>query len=283
MVNLDDGGAPCLVVLAPESDRGRRIPLTRDRLIVGRERGCDVRFTDLGVSRTHAAVQWHGDAVYVEDLGSSGGTFVNGAATRALRELRSGDVLAFASVTARLEGGAVSLAGVDDTSTMVHPAAAPVTGQTGPVHTGAVHTGAVQTGAVQCRHYLQHLSQQRERFLRDVAATRTRARWLAWTGLVLFGVGAGTFAAADLSFLRQIGHAIRTGAAPPSTASLLGREVAGIPLGLADGALAMVGLMLLVTGIVLHIVAAARRRRADRDFTPRPAAPVAPARAVQCG
>ncbi len=100
---------------------------------------------------------------------------------------------------------------------------------------------------------------------------------------MLFGVGAGTFAAADLSFLKQIGAAIRTGAAPPSTASLFGREVAGVPLGLADGSLAMVGLMLLVTGIVLYFVAAARRRRADRDFTPRPAGPVAPARAAQCG
>jgi pSer/pThr/pTyr-binding forkhead associated (FHA) protein len=272
MVNLDGGGAPCLVVLAPESDRGRRIPLTRERLIVGRERGCDVRFDDLGVSRTHAAVQRHGDAVFVEDLGSSGGTFVNGAVTTALRELRSGDLLAFASVTARLEGGPVSLASVDDTSTMAHPAAGAGAGPTpGPA------------GEVQCHHYLQHLSQQRESFLRDVAATRTRARWLAWTGFVLFGVGAGTFTAADLSFLKQIGAAIRTGAAPPSTASLFGREVAGVPLGLADGLLAMVGLMLLVTGIVLYFVAAARRRRADRDFTPRPAGPVAPARAAQCG
>ena len=271
MVNLDGGGAPCLVVLAPEPDRGRRIPLTRERLIVGRDRGCDVRFDDLGVSRAHAAVQRHGDAVFVEDLGSSGGTFVNGVATTALRELRSGDLLAFASVTARLEGGPVSLASVDETSTMAHPAApAPV-------------PGPGRAGEIQCHHYLQHLSQQRESFLRGVAATRTRARWLAWTGLVLFVVGAGTFAAADLSFLKQISAAIRTGAAPPSTAGLFGREVAGIPLGLADGALAVVGLMLLVTGIVLFMVAAARRRRADRDFPPRPAVPVAPARAVQCG
>jgi hypothetical protein len=267
MVNLDGGGAPCLVVLAPETDRGRRIPLTRDRLIVGRERGCDVRFDDLAVSRTHAAVQRNGDAVFVEDLGSSGGTFVNGVATTALRELRSGDLLAFASVTARLDGGPASLASVDDTSTMAHPAA-PAPGP---------------AGEVQCHHYLQHLSQQRESFLRGVAATRTRARWLAWTGLVLFVVGAGTFAAADLSFLKQIGAAVRTGAAPPSTAGLFGREAAGIPLGLADGALAVAGLLLLVTGIVLFMVAAARRRRADRDFTPGPAAPVAPARAVQCG
>ena len=260
MGNLDRGGAPCLVVLAPESDRGRRIPLTAARLIVGRERGCDVRFDDLGVSRTHAVVQRHGDAVFVEDLGSSGGTFVNGAVTTALRELRSGDLLAFASVTARLEGGPVSLARVDDTSTMVHPAVA-----AGP------EPAPGSAGDVQCHHYLHHLSQQRETFLAGVAATRTRARWLAWTGLALFTVGAGTFAAADLSFLRQLGVAIRTRTPLPSTASLFGREVAGVPLGLADGSLALLGLLLLVTGLGLCLVAAARRRRADRDFTPRPA------------
>ncbi len=100
---------------------------------------------------------------------------------------------------------------------------------------------------------------------------------------MLFGVGAGTFAAADLSFLKQLAAAIRTGTALPSAASLFGREVAGVPLGLADGSLALVGLMLLITGIALYLLAAARRRRADRDFTPRPAGPVAPARAAQCG
>jgi pSer/pThr/pTyr-binding forkhead associated (FHA) protein len=262
MGNLDRGGGPCLVVLAPESDRGRRIPLTAARLIVGRERGCDVRFEDLGVSRTHAAVQRHGDAVFVEDLGSSGGTFVNGAITTALRELRSGDLLAFASVTARLEGGPVSLARVDDTSTMVHPAVAAVP---------KPEPAPEPAGDVQCHHYLDHLSQQRESFLAGVAATRTRARWLAWTGLVLFTVGAGTFAAADLRFLKQLGVAIRTRTPLPSTASLFGREVAGVPLGLADGSLALLGLLLLVTGLGLCLVAAARRRRADRDFTPRPA------------
>ena len=275
MGNLDGGGAPCLVVLAPESDRGRRIPLTGPRLIVGREHGCDVRFEDLGVSRTHAAVQRHGEAVFVEDLGSSGGTFVNGARTTPLRELRSGDLLAFASVTARLEGGPVSLARVDDTSTMVQPAT--------PASAPAPAAAPGPPGDGHCHHYLQHLSQQRESFLAGAAAIRTRARWLAWTGLALFAVGAGTFAAADLRFLRQLGAAIRAGAAPPSTAGLSGREVAGVPLGLADGSLALVGLVLLLTGIGLHLLAAARRRRADRDFSPRPAVPVAPARAAQCG
>ncbi len=75
---VQNGGMPHLLVLAPDSDRGRRIPLNRDYLVVGREPTCDVRFDDPCVSRTHAALRRHGNAVYVEDLGSSAGTFVNG-------------------------------------------------------------------------------------------------------------------------------------------------------------------------------------------------------------
>jgi pSer/pThr/pTyr-binding forkhead associated (FHA) protein len=59
---------------------------------VGREQTCDVRFDDPHVSRAHAALQRRGNRVYVEDLGSSGGTFVNGAVTTAARELRAGQV-----------------------------------------------------------------------------------------------------------------------------------------------------------------------------------------------
>jgi pSer/pThr/pTyr-binding forkhead associated (FHA) protein len=106
-MRLDSGGMPHLVVLAPDSDRGRRIPLDRDYLVVGREQTCDVRFDDPHVSRTHAALRRRGNTVYVEDLGSSGGTFVNGAATTAAHELRVGDVLTFASVSAQLESSSV--------------------------------------------------------------------------------------------------------------------------------------------------------------------------------
>jgi hypothetical protein len=64
MMRLDSGGTPHLVVLAPDSDRGRRIPLDRDYLVVGREQTCDVWFNDPHVSRTHAALQRRGNRVY---------------------------------------------------------------------------------------------------------------------------------------------------------------------------------------------------------------------------
>jgi hypothetical protein len=57
MMRLENGGMPHLVVLAPDSDRDRRIPLDGDYMVPGRKPTCDVRFDDPGVSRANAALQ----------------------------------------------------------------------------------------------------------------------------------------------------------------------------------------------------------------------------------
>jgi hypothetical protein len=78
--------------------------------------------------------------------------------------------------------------------------------------------------------------------------------------------GFGIFVAADLSFIKGISGAIQNGGEPPPTISPFGREIGGVPFGLAGWALAALGMIMLVVGIVLHIVATSRRRRAYRDF-----------------
>jgi FHA domain len=260
MMRLDSGTMPYLVVLLPDSDRGRRIPLDRDYLVIGREQTCDVRFADPQVSRTHAALRRRGTRVYVEDLGSSAGTFVNGTVTTAARELHTGDVLTFASVTARLEsGGSVA----DETSPMAaRPTEAAVVRQIDEQHAAVINN----VDRDQYISHVQYVNQQRENFLREVAATKTKARWLAWTGFLMFVVGFGIFAAADLSFIKGISDAIQNGGEPSRTTSPFGREVGGVPVGLAGWALAALGAILLIVGIVLHIVATSRRKRAYRDF-----------------
>ena len=220
MTRLDNGGTPHLVVLAPDSDRGRRIPLNRDYLVVGREQTSDVWFDDPHVSRTHAALQRRGNRVYVEDLGSSGGTFVNGAATIAARELHAGDVLSFASVRARLESGATV---ADETSALPSPSAeAVVVHQIDEQRAGVINN----VDRDQYISHVQYVNQQRENFLREVAGTKTKARWLAWTGFLMFVVGFGIFAAADLSFIKGINDAIQNGGEPPPTTSPFGRKSA---------------------------------------------------------
>jgi FHA domain len=259
---MDESSAsvPQLVVLSPDSCRGHRIELINDYLVVGRDPGCDVRLDDPHVSRTHAALQRRGTAVQVLDLGSSGGTFVNGYPATTARELRPGDLVAFATVKARFDAGS------------------PVTDQTQamPAHSGpARYSIGRQDGEIisnvgrdQYNAQIQQVVQQRDSFLRDIASTRTRARWLICVGFVMFVVGFGLFAAADLSFLKQIAHDITRSQQqlPPPPASPFGGDILGVPSGLLGWALAAIGTLLLIVGIVLHVIATARRRRVEREL-----------------
>lgn len=256
-------GVPHLVVLAPDTCSGQRIELAGDYLVVGREPTCDVRFDDPHVSRTHAALQRRGNAVYVQDLGSSGGTFVNGTpATTAA--LRGGDVVAFATVQARFE--AVPSV-TDETRTM--PAQTRPGAPAGPAHYSIGRQDAEvisNVGRDQYNAHVQQVVQQRDNFLREIAATRTKARWLAWIGFLLFVVGFGLFAAADLSFIKQISNDIQNRNAPTSITGPFGHDVGGVPSGLLGAAMATIGMLLLVVGIVLHVVATSRRRRVEREL-----------------
>jgi hypothetical protein len=258
-MRAETSGTPHLTVLAPESDRGRRISLNKDYQVVGREPTCDVRFDDPCVSRAHAALQRRGNAVYVQDLGSSAGTFVNGESAVAARELHAGDVLTFASVEARLEPGD---SGGDQTRTMAaRPAGAGLV-----QHIDKQEADYIHYDERKYNWHVQNVNQQRENFLREVAGTKTKARWLAWTGFLLFVVGFGIFAAADLSFIKSISDSIQNGDSAPPTTGLLGREVGGVPIGLAGWALAAAGMLLFIVGIVLHVIATSRRKQAYRDF-----------------
>ncbi len=290
---------PRLVLLAPEPFRGRRVELAADYLTVGREPTCDVCLDDPHVSRTHAALQRHGGAVYLQDLGSSGGTFVNGSpATRV--ELHQGDIVTFASVQARFEAGppvtaeTKAMPGQSRPTRAMPAQAAPWAGAT-PPRMPPEPAGAAErpepnptefqpagqaryeigrqdghvisnVGRDQYNAHVQQVIQQRDSFLREVAATRTKARWLVWLGLLLFVAGFALFAAADLNFLKQIASDIQSNGTPPPPSNPFGRPIFGIPSGLLGWAIGAVGGLMLIIGIVLHIVATSRRKRVERDY-----------------
>jgi pSer/pThr/pTyr-binding forkhead associated (FHA) protein len=263
-----------LVVLEPETDRGRRIPLDKEYQVVGRETGCDVHFDDHCVSRRHAALWHRGRSVYVEDLGSSAGTQVNGQAAVPSQPLHTGDVLTFATVRARLESTDPS--GAQTMAMSARPA------QRGPIQPTPIQPAPIQPGLVQhvgtqnadvihyderqYNSYVQNVNAQRESFLREVAGTKSKARWLAWGGFAMFVAGFGVFAAADLAFIKSIADSISNGDETPSVTSPFGRSVGGVPIGLAGWALAAIGMLLLIVGIVLHVIATSRRKRAYREF-----------------
>jgi pSer/pThr/pTyr-binding forkhead associated (FHA) protein len=270
---------PRLVVLAPEAIRGRQVELAADYLTVGREPTCDVHLDDPRVSRTHAALQRRGGAVYVQDLGSLGGTFVNGSpATRA--ELRPGDVVAFATVQARFEGAPPFAEQTQVMPVQAAPRAEPAPGRA-PAEAVRYEIGHQEAqeisnvGRDQYNAHVQQVIQRRDSFMREIAGTKTKARWLVWLGLLLFVVGFAMFAAADLNFIKQISNDLQSNGTPPPPTNPFGHPLLGIPSGLLGWAIAAIGALMLIIGIALHIVATSRRRRVEREY-PLPWPPTVP-------
>jgi pSer/pThr/pTyr-binding forkhead associated (FHA) protein len=82
-----------LVVVEPPERKGHAFPLG-DELTVGRAEGCGVTIPDdTFVSQVHARVFRRDGSLYVEDLGSTNGTFVNKKPVSAAVPLRKGDRL----------------------------------------------------------------------------------------------------------------------------------------------------------------------------------------------
>jgi pSer/pThr/pTyr-binding forkhead associated (FHA) protein len=65
-----------LVVVEPAEQKGRVFPLG-DELTVGRAAGCQVTLDDTYVSQLHARVFARDGELFVEDLGSTNGTYLN--------------------------------------------------------------------------------------------------------------------------------------------------------------------------------------------------------------
>jgi tetratricopeptide (TPR) repeat protein len=91
---------PRLVIAGLE---GRRvIPLSRMPLTIGRESHTDIALDDPRVSRQHARLSYHQQRIWLTDLRSSNGTFVNGAPIQE-RALQPGDTLSFGGLEVTFE------------------------------------------------------------------------------------------------------------------------------------------------------------------------------------
>jgi hypothetical protein len=250
---------PTLVVLSSGADLGRRIVLERAEIVVGRAPSSDLRFDDPGVSRTHAVLRRRGAAVYLEDTGSTSGTFVNRNRVTAPRQLHPGDVIALAGVVLRFEGQSRA-------ADVTHVGGLPPVPSDGR-RTGEVRydVGHQQAEMINNIGRDQFLIQQRENFLREVAGTRTKARYLILLGFILIVVGFSMFAGGVLSFLNQIPQydGFDTSSEMPTP---FGNDVFGVPSGLLGWALAAAGMFVLVVGVVMHVVATSRRKRVDQNY-----------------
>ncbi len=70
------GGGASLRILLPPELKGRAFPLTEE-ITLGRAAGCQVTLEDTYASQLHARVFQRDGTVYVEDLGSTNGTYLN--------------------------------------------------------------------------------------------------------------------------------------------------------------------------------------------------------------
>jgi hypothetical protein len=98
-------GAPELIVedsdiLAPET----RFSVGDGATSIGRSSMSDIVLrSDDYASGRHARLTRHGGLLYVEDMGSTNGTFVNGRKTVGATPLREGDIVRIGSTTFRYE------------------------------------------------------------------------------------------------------------------------------------------------------------------------------------
>ncbi len=81
------------LIVASGKSAGRTIAIKRNKLLIGRAEECDVRPLSEEVSRRHCAVHVGPADVWVEDLGSRNGTFVNGEKIAAKIRVKDGDII----------------------------------------------------------------------------------------------------------------------------------------------------------------------------------------------
>jgi predicted component of type VI protein secretion system len=86
-----------LVMFRADGER-RSFSIVRDMTVVGRREDCDLRIPLGEVSRKHCRLIKDGEAIRIEDLGSSNGTFHNGERTREAT-LAAGDTIQIGPVT----------------------------------------------------------------------------------------------------------------------------------------------------------------------------------------
>jgi hypothetical protein len=74
---------------------GKNFPLDQEEVLLGRDLANDIAIGDPEVSRRHARFFVRDEDIYVEDLGSTNGTFLNGERISSPKQLRTGDVITF--------------------------------------------------------------------------------------------------------------------------------------------------------------------------------------------
>lgn len=131
------------LIVASGKSAGRSISIKRNRLLIGRAEECDVRPLSEDVSRRHCEVIVGPAEVWVADLGSRNGTFVNGQRIAEKTKVADGDIIRVGVLELKVAcSDPAAKAGTDDDVSRwlvadEKPAGMFDTTQTLPIQTGA--------------------------------------------------------------------------------------------------------------------------------------------------
>lgn len=91
------------LVIAEGKEAGREFVFEQESVLIGRTSDCDVVLYDPGVSRKHARIFSETAGYFVEDMGSSNGTKVNGSIIKK-KQLADGDAISLGPVVFNFAG-----------------------------------------------------------------------------------------------------------------------------------------------------------------------------------
>lgn len=90
------------LIVASGKSAGRSIAIKRNKLLIGRAEQCDIRPLSEEVSRRHCQVTVGPAEVWVEDLGSRNGTYVNNVRIAERTKVSDGDLIKVGSLELRV-------------------------------------------------------------------------------------------------------------------------------------------------------------------------------------
>jgi hypothetical protein len=93
-----------VVVKSPALDEQSGVPLNSDALTIGRDGENDIALPgDSFASAAHARFEPRADGVWLEDVGSTNGTYVNGVKLKRPKRLEPGDIVKIGETDFRFE------------------------------------------------------------------------------------------------------------------------------------------------------------------------------------
>ena len=86
-----------------DTNREWMVPVETNSFIVGRDESCGLKLTDKRISRRHFEIRRSGDHIWIRDLGSTNGTYVNHKKIKQAELLEPGDTISIGKFNFRIK------------------------------------------------------------------------------------------------------------------------------------------------------------------------------------